>query len=94
MFRLRIPEKEPVGIDINKDSKFQLYRRKRLEGRWWRVKPINAKEVLALAMLAHRQEKFAPEEGGGVLVSDEALSKFKLSPAIKTNRKKNEGQEI
>lgn len=88
MFRLRIIEKEPIGIEKNKDSKFQPYNKKELEGRWWRVIPVNAKEVIALQMLSHREEKFAPLEGSGALVSDKALKKFKLSPAIKPKQEK------
>jgi hypothetical protein len=83
MFRLRIREKEPIGIVFNKDSKFQLYNREALKGKWWRVIPVDAKEVIALQMLIHREEKFAPAFGSGALVSDEALNKFKLSPALK-----------
>jgi len=83
MFRLRIREKEPIGIVLAKDSKFLIYNREALKGKWWRVIPVNAKEVIALQMLVHREEKFAPAFGSGALVSDEALNKFKLSPALK-----------
>ncbi len=38
-------------------------------------------------MLIHREEKFAPAFGSGALVSDEALNKFKLSPALKKGLK-------
>jgi hypothetical protein len=53
-----------------------------LKGNWWRVFPSTAKEVLALAMLEHRREKFAPApprgdiNGNGVLISAEALLKL------------------
>lgn len=38
------------------------------------VFPDNAREVLALQMMEHRIDKFAPSTGGGVLVSNHYLA--------------------
>jgi len=48
-----------------------------IPGKWWRVLPTDAREVFALRMLAHREEKFAPAKGHGVLISDEAMKAFR-----------------
>lgn len=53
-----------------------------LKGTYYKIIPSNAKAVFALQMLEHRLEKFAPAEGNGVLVTAEALAKFKKSPVI------------
>lgn len=82
MFRLRKIEEDPIGIDLDKDSKFQIYKMKNLKGKWWRVHPTNMKEITALAILSHREEKYAAAHGGGILVSQKALEKFKLSSAL------------
>jgi hypothetical protein len=82
MFAIRIKEKMPEGIARNdRAGRSVPYDHERLKGRWWRVYPVNGREVSALRMLEHRAEKFAPARGNGILVSDAALSKYELSAA-------------
>jgi len=44
-----------------------------LKGKWLRVFPMTGKDVAFLRMLTHREEKFAPAHGVGVLVRESAL---------------------
>lgn len=45
-----------------------------LPGEWFRVYPVNGSDVRFLQMLEHRVDKFAPAQGGGVLVHPRALT--------------------
>jgi hypothetical protein len=65
-----------------------------LPGKWWRVLPTDAKEVNALRMLAHREEKFAPAKGHGVLISDDAMKAFRAGIKRKRAYKPTELDEI
>lgn len=47
-----------------------------LSGVFFRVCPKTSREILALQMLEHHKEKFAPTHGDGVIVTEEALRKF------------------
>ena len=51
------------------------------EGTLRRVVPTTARDVFALQMLEHRREKFAPAQGGGILVTATGLQKV-LPPQI------------
>ena len=82
MFHLRKRETEPTAIVTTQGDKFLTYRTKRLTGKWWRVYPTDGREVMALQMLQHHADKFAPAFGGGALIKEEALLQFKLSPAL------------
>jgi hypothetical protein len=81
MFHLRKREEEPIAIVMTKQDKVE-YRTRRLTGRWWRVYPCDGREVMALQMIQHQADKYAAAFGGGALVKEEALLKFKLSPAL------------
>jgi hypothetical protein len=81
MFQLRKLEQEPTAITLARKGKIE-YRTKRLPGRWWRVYPSNGREVMALQMVPHQADKFAPAFGGGALIKEEALLQFKLSPTL------------
>jgi hypothetical protein len=48
-----------------------------LPGKWWRVQPTDAKEIFALRLLEHRVDKFAPADGHGVLITDQAMRQFR-----------------
>jgi hypothetical protein len=37
---------------------------------------------MALQMVPHQADKFAPAFGGGALIKEEALLQFKLSPTL------------
>jgi hypothetical protein len=68
-----------------------------LPGKWWRVLPSGesmAREVNALRMLAHREEKFAPAKGHGVLISDDAMKTFRAGIKRKRAFKPTELDEI
>lgn len=56
------------------DSSDPKFTSKVLEGRWARVMPRTAKDVLYLQMLEHHRDKFAPYDGDGILVRAECLS--------------------
>jgi hypothetical protein len=81
MFHLRKREDDPTAIVVAKGDKVE-YRTKRLSGKWWRVYPTDGKEVMALQMIQHQSDKFAPAFGGGALVKEAALLQFKLSPTL------------
>ena len=46
------------------------------------VSPSNSKEVLALQMLEHQVDKFAPALGNGVLITQEAHRKLNAKTAF------------
>jgi hypothetical protein len=83
MFALRKPEKPAVGIiRVNDPGKAVPYDKMQLSGKWWRVFPVDSREVSALRMLDMHTDKFAPAVGNGLLVSDAAIRRYELSPAI------------
>ena len=51
-------------------------------GRFYRVKPTTAYEVIFLSMLEHQKDKFAPrisvenDRGEGILISEAAMAKI------------------
>jgi hypothetical protein len=47
-----------------------------MKGFFHRVFPVDARENSALRMLEHHVDKFAPANGNGILITDEALKKF------------------
>lgn len=50
-----------------------------LKGNFWRVWPTNAKEVFAIQFLEHQLEKFAPHNGTGIILTEEACEKYSLT---------------
>lgn len=65
-----MPEKKASG------SSLVSYEHVRLSGIFFRVSPQSNREILAIQMLEHHREKFAPAHGDGVIVTFEALQKF------------------
>lgn len=83
MFPNRQLETAPMGIVVKRGLTAHIHVSSvKLKGAWWRVFPSNQKEWLALTMLEHGREKFAPDcpkssvNGNGALVSHEALQKI------------------
>jgi hypothetical protein len=83
MFHHRQREKDPVGVVVKRsDTARPDVSSRKLTGTWYRVFPSTQRECLALQMLEHRQEKFAPFtaardiNGHGVLISASALAKL------------------
>jgi hypothetical protein len=83
MFATRQIEKNPVGVVVRRSETARPdVSSKKLTGTWWRVFPKTQRECLALQMLEHRHEKFAPfterfdENGHGVLISASAMAKL------------------
>lgn len=52
------------------------YRPRELKGTHYHVSPQCGREVMALQMLETGIEKFAPVEGGGVILTIEAMAKM------------------
>jgi len=77
MFKVRVAENSPWAIHRTLKSGTILdYLSKQLSGIWHRVWPIDGREISALRLMAHQEEKFAPTNGNGILISDEALRKI------------------
>ena len=69
-------EIEPEVIFHKKNINRESFEEKQLPGVWHRIHPDTSRDVMALRMLEHRREKFAPAHGNGVIISDAALRKF------------------
>ena len=76
IFKLRTLEANPQVI-IRKDmvmgSKFVEHQ---LKGKYYRVLPRSEKEIYAIAMMTHREDKWAPAKGDGVILTKEIVAKF------------------
>lgn len=57
-------------VERNGESRFEITT---LSGRWSRVFPKSATDVLFLRSLEHRMDKFAPARGDGVIVRSSML---------------------
>ena len=75
-FKLRTLETNPQVV-IRKDmvtgSKFVEHE---LKGEYYRVSPCCEKEIHAIAMMVHREDKWAPAKGDGVILTKEIVAKF------------------
>jgi len=76
MFALRKLEMHPIAILKREGPGQKVYSHVKLPGKYHRVFPVSGKEVMALRMLVHQEEKYAPAEGNGILVTDAAMSKY------------------
>ena len=76
IFQLRTLETNPQVI-IRKDmvtgSKFVEHE---LKGKYYRVSPCDEKEIHAISMMTHREDKWAPAKGDGVILTKEIVAKF------------------
>ena len=68
--------KQPWVIIAHRTQVTDSVKTVQLAGTYHLVMPTNAREVLALQMLEHQIDKFAPAEGNGVLISESAHRKL------------------
>jgi hypothetical protein len=63
-----------LPVKVNHDSiKFEA---RGVKGYFFRVWPKTAKEIFMMRMLIHREEKFAPANGGGIIVTVDAYKRY------------------
>jgi len=79
MFINKTRDRNPIVIVGSAQSSGGV-KTKDMKGSFWRVWPINAKEVFAIQMLEHQMEKFAPYNGTGIILTEEACDKFNNPP--------------
>jgi hypothetical protein len=77
MLALSYPAKNPEVITKHGEGCKTIFSISKLKGKWHRVIPCTAKDIYAMMMLRHHEEKFAPAEGDGVIISDEAFKKLR-----------------
>jgi hypothetical protein len=68
--------KSPTVIIASRTLVSDTVKTVQLSGTWLLVMPHTAREVLALQMLEHQMEKFAPANGNGVIISESAHEKL------------------
>ena len=68
--------KQPTVIIAHRTQIADSVKTVQLAGTYHLVMPHTAREVLALQMLEHQIDKFAPAEGNGVLISESAHRKL------------------
>jgi hypothetical protein len=68
--------KQPTVIIAHRTQVSDTVKTVQLSGTWHLVMPHTAREVLALQMLEHQIDKFAPADGNGVLISESAHRKL------------------
>jgi len=75
-FKLRTLETNPRVI-IRKDmitgSQFVEHE---LKGQYYRILPFGEKDIYAVSMMAHREDKWAPAKGNGIILTKEIVKKF------------------
>jgi hypothetical protein len=47
-----------------------------IKGHFFRCYPKTAREIFVMGMLIHREEKFAPANGGGIIVPVETFKRY------------------
>ncbi len=76
LFKLRTLEINPWVI-IRKDmitgSQFVEHE---LKGQYYRILPFGEKDIHAVSMMAHREDKWAPAKGNGIILTKEIVTKF------------------
>ena len=78
LFKFRTKENDPLVIKRSESPNNLGYSfdEQRVSGKFFRVIPMTINDINALCMLDHRVDKFAPSEGHGVIVSQQALENF------------------
>ena len=72
-----IPEIDPEVIVPRPENKSDIkFGSEAKPGKWWRVFPQNGRDVRFIEWLIHHEEKFAPADGDGVIISCSALDKY------------------
>jgi hypothetical protein len=72
----KIKNPEVIMPLTDKISQRTSYERQTLLGTFYNVTPTTEREVMALRMLDHRVDKFAPAQGEGVILTAESFQKF------------------
>ncbi len=75
-FKFRTLETNPrviVRKDMITGSQFVTCH---LKGEYYRIMPFGGKDVYAVSMMVHREEKWAPATGNGIILSKEIVAKF------------------
>ncbi len=71
-----IREDEPLAIiRPHKEDLIQVWDASPLKGTWYRVFPQTWDDIQFLRLLDHLVDKFAPDEGHGILISAQAMDK-------------------
>ena len=76
MFSIRTAEANPTVVCVKLRAGRESFETHEMKGFFHRVFPVDARENSALRMLDHHVDKFAPADGEGILITDEALKKF------------------
>jgi len=70
-------EDNPCVIVPTTDDRNQTkFETRHIKGHFFRCLPKTAKEIFLMQMLEHRKEKFAPANGGGIMLPLETYRKF------------------
>lgn len=84
-FAIREKEENPICLVTKKHAFINIVdvRPKEISGRFFRVIPTTSREIMALNMMEHQYEKYAPAFGDGVIISEAALQKLDAMPKAK-----------
>jgi hypothetical protein len=75
-FKLRTLETNPrviVRKDMITGSQFVEHE---LKGQYYRILPFGENDIYAVSMMAHREDKWAPAKGNGIILTKEIVAKF------------------
>ena len=75
LFQSRTRESDPEVVDVEYNRNgHEQFRTRQLTGKFFRVMPETLRDIMALKMLEHRHDKFAPANGDGVIITQNALN--------------------
>lgn len=75
-FKLRTTERDPFVIVRKESSHGYQFCIERLKGEFYRILPFGPKDIFAVSMMSHREDKFAPANGNGIILTKEIVKKF------------------
>jgi len=75
-FKLRSTERDPFVIVRKESSHGYQFCIERLKGEFYRILPFGPKDIFAVSMMSHREDKFAPANGNGIILTKEIVAKF------------------
>ena len=75
-FKLRTLEKNPKVIVRRDLETCSEYVEHELKGQYYRILPFGEKDIYALTMMVHREDKWAPAKGNGIILTKEIVAKF------------------
>jgi len=76
MFSIHTKERSPSVISPRIKGNRVEWNTTQIDGTLYRVTPTTAREVMALRMLTHREQKYAPAHGNGALISEFAFAQL------------------